>query len=119
VAIDYTDVQALATEFSGLTQGQIDPWLERAARRMNADYWGDLYDDGHLMLTAHLLAQTVGGTNGGGASGPVVSKSVGSMSVTYGSYLAGAKVPAQYVGTIWGREYWALVRSLGPSAQVV
>lgn len=116
MATVYTDVQALNPAFAALTQDQIDPWIERATRRCNATYFGDLYDDAVCYLAAHLCA--VSRLRNAGATGAVSSATVGPLSASFavGSSVA---VPAQYAATQWGVEYYALLtarRFMAPCA---
>jgi hypothetical protein len=105
VAVAYTDVQALATEFASVDQTRIESFIARAQRRINSDFWGDFYDDAVLYLTAHLLR----GASGTGGGGPVVSESAGPLSR---SYAVPTGCPSQYAATPYGVEYWSMLQSL-------
>ncbi len=106
MAVSYTDVQQLATEFATLSQGRIDPFLARARTRVNEAFWGSLYDDGVLYLASHLLAEA---ERAKGQAGPVSSMAAGPLSV---SFMARADVPSEYGSTRWGVEFWRLMRTL-------
>lgn len=109
MAVTYLDIQALASEFACLSQIRIDPFIARSQRRLNAAFWGALYDDGVTYLAAHLLASAqppsdkVGGGVTSEAAGPV-SRSKAAVSFQ--------GIPAEYAGTAWGREYYSLLKSL-------
>lgn len=53
------DLRKVAPEFrdtGAYSDATIQAQLDRAARHVNADSWGDSYDDGHAYYAAHLLA---------------------------------------------------------------
>lgn len=88
MAITASDIREHFAEFENLSDAKIDRWLAQAERRINTTQWGEKADDGLLWLTAHLLkiqcdiaTAASGGT--GSPSGPVSSKKVGDLSVTY------------------------------------
>lgn len=57
MAVVATDITGwINGEFSSLTEVQVTPFLERAARRIDASVWGDRFDDAHLYLTMHMIA---------------------------------------------------------------
>ncbi len=105
MAVVYTDVQELATEFASLSQSRIESFIERAERRLNSDFWGDLYDDAVLYMTAHML-RLASGTGSGGA---VTSESAGALSR---SYAVPTGCPPQYASSPYGVEYWAMLQGL-------
>jgi hypothetical protein len=45
-------------EFAALGSALVQSKLDQAERSIDADVWGDLADDGHAQLAAHLLAMT-------------------------------------------------------------
>lgn len=109
MAITYLDIQALASEFASLSQIRIDPFIARAQRRLNTSFWGSLYDDGVTYLAAHLLASALPPSDKVG--GGVVSETAGPVSRSKAS-VTWTGIPAEYAGTSWGREYYALLKSL-------
>lgn len=110
---------------------QLALWLDLAAAQVPAARWGDLRDQGVLLLAAHHLTlmaaagKAVDGTGGLDAAGGGVvseSKTVGgvSKSVTRGGGATGVDARAgQYNDTSWGRQYWALASTIGAGGVVV
>lgn len=45
-------------EFSSTPDELIESYLAQAERRIDAETWGALEDDGHALLTAHLLVMS-------------------------------------------------------------
>lgn len=110
MAVAWTDITALPTAiFSSLNQTQIEVAIGRAQRRMNEGFWGELYDDGVVYLTAHILVMTMDGMQN------VVEQQAGPMRKRG---QAPPWSPKWYNGSKWGREYHALLQTLarGPRA---
>lgn len=108
-----SDVQAtsLAGEFAALTLGQIQPFLDEAAKHVAGVDASDQVQ-AHALLTAHLLHGELAGGATGLAKGPVVAEQMGPFSKTYGAYLAGAagdNDPLNLASSSYGRRYLALV----------
>lgn len=101
-------------EFATQSDSRVDAFLAQSLRRMSVDVFGALADDAQGYLTAHLLsraAQAVVFANG--ASGAVVSESVGSVSRTYAAYLSTSATGASdLVTTFYGEQYLALLRQV-------
>lgn len=83
MAATVADFRALFAEFVAVPDTRVDLALDQALRRINAVAWGARADDGQLWLAAHLLAVSVGGS--AGAAGPVTSKKVGDVSISFGN----------------------------------
>lgn len=99
MAVVWTDIRDLPSgEFSTLTQGQIDPFIARAKRRVNEGHWGDQYDDGVMYMTAHLLALS---RRPSSAAGVVVSETVGSMSRSYAAPTSGDLMQSTSYGQVF------------------
>jgi len=59
MAVAVSDFRVDHPQFANSTtypDSTISRALTRAGLRMNADVWGDLYDEGQSLLAAHLLA---------------------------------------------------------------
>lgn len=108
MSVTAAQVQALSPELARLDTPVITLALARAGRRCNADFWGALYDDAVLYLSAHLLMTEQPGASGA-TGGPVTSKTVGSVSV---SYAAPAQSSSPYAATPYGRLYAELLASI-------
>lgn len=114
MAVTATDIQDHFPEFEGLSETVINLWLTQAERRVNPTQWGDKADDAVLWLTAHLLALTQGLACGvSAASGPVTTKKVGDLSISY-------KVPDEMsqtflASTSYGQYYLTLKTGVWPT----
>ena len=102
--ITYTDLQDLSCEFKSLSGPLITRFIGQAERRIDESFFGDLYDDAVMYLTAHLLSVVSGGS--AAIAGPITSKTAGSLSIGYGSSTLS---DSKYGSTSWGREFQALM----------
>lgn len=97
--------------FDGLSDAAIDSAIAEAVLMISADKWGDWYDLGLLYLTAHLLSLFNPDSDSGdaGAAGPVTSKRVGDVAVSYG-FAASASPSSDtfFNSTIYGQRYLSL-----------
>ena len=116
------EFRAAFPEFTSVTNypdTQIQFWLNVGAKLLNPDRWYDLLDQGLMLFTAHHLViarrELLASANGlpGQVQGPVSSKSVDKVSVSY----AADKVTMDDAGfwnlTTYGLQYWNLVRMIG------
>ena len=114
MAVTATDITDHFAEFEGLSETVINQWLAQAERRVNATQWGEKADDAVLWLTAHLLALTQPlGCGVSPGSGPVASKKVGDLAVTY-------KIPEKMsqtflASTAYGQYYLTLRAGVFPT----
>jgi hypothetical protein len=111
-------------EFASVDDAIIQPQLDRAEKILIESVWGDCYyEDGVYLLAAHFLAvqqaRQQGGTTGGTVFGPVLSKSVGDVSVTFGRRTATSTSEEFYGSTPYGQEYWAMLQHVGRGAVAV
>jgi hypothetical protein len=84
VAVTAKDIKDTFGEFANATDQLVDRFRVQAERRVNLTQWGEKADDAILWLTAHLLKlekQLRGGNFA--ASGPVASKKVGDLAISY------------------------------------
>jgi hypothetical protein len=65
MALTPTEFKARKPEFSEIADSLIQEKLDKAARSMGAEEWGDLFDDGQEEHTAVLLAMTPEGQEAG------------------------------------------------------
>lgn len=80
------DVREIAPEFTELVidDSIVASWIVRAARRFNADLWGDDAIDAGAYLTAHMMALAgLGPFAGQVNTGQVTQTTVGQVSVSY------------------------------------
>ena len=99
--------------------------LSLARQRLGQEKWGDWWENGCYLFTAHFLTLErvanldASGTGGmSAAAGAVVSssKSVGGVSKSEGRAGAAATgdiQAGQWNDTIYGRQYWDLLRIVG------
>jgi hypothetical protein len=99
---------------------QLNFWSSIAIAQVNSDRWGAQTDTGVMLYVAHevtLAAQSqasgvIGGTPGG-QSGPVNSKTVGSVSVSYDTAQAAEKDAGHWNLTVYGKQFFHLARIFG------
>jgi hypothetical protein len=109
----------------------VEFWLTFAGQQCPAARWKELRTHGVMLLASHhlTLAAAAGkATDGTGgmdaAAGAVVSesKAVGSMSKSISRAGPGATADARaghYNDTIYGKQYWSLVQTIGAGGFVV
>jgi hypothetical protein len=85
MAITSSDIKALGTEFSGLSDSMIETYIGIAQCLISEDAWGCCYSQALSLMTAHLV--TLGARAGVG--GPVTSERVGDLSRSYGTLNSG------------------------------
>jgi len=98
----------------------IELWSSVGAELVSADRWGNLYERGVELFTAHNLviatqnkqASTAGGTPGQ-AAGLIQSKAVGSVNVSYDTTNIMEPNAGHWNQTSYGRQYIQLARLLG------
>jgi hypothetical protein len=117
--ITLTDIQTrFPGAFDAVTEGQASLVIDEAAREIVEDVWGDSYDDGILYLSAHLLTLFVVSQGVGGGGGPVSSRQVGDVSVTFATARSASEIASgQFGSTLFGQRFLQLRRWFqgGPS----
>lgn len=95
-------------------------WLSVSTNLVNAARWGDLTDIGIELVTAHQLTIATrdskagaGGMPGGAISGPVSSKSVDKVSVSYNTSATQFEGEAFWNMTAYGVRYLGLAMMMG------
>lgn len=119
-------VQSFRLNFPQFADTEVFPdpllafWLTTSANFVNADRWGALTDYGVSLVLAHfltLLARDVAvaelGGNPGEASGPVSSKSVGKVSVSYATDATALANGGNWNATSFGQQYLTQARVMG------
>ena len=95
-------------------------YIGLSAKLMDEGRWGDLFDYGQTLFVAHRLvlsgrrveAAAFGGAPGE-ASGPISSKSIDKVSVSYDTSTASEENAGFYNLTSYGQEFFRLVRMIG------
>lgn len=113
-------------EFSDVARypvSQLTFWSGIAEKMLDEDVWDNMYESGVMLYVAHevtLAAQNVKvATNGGvpgGASGPMNSKTVGSVSVGYDTTQTAEKDAGWWNLTTYGKQFYRLMRMFGAGA---
>lgn len=114
-SITPTEFKARFPEFATIADARIQIFIDDSELEMSESYWGDLFARGQSYLTAHLLAlgeQSATGASGGTA-GPVTSKSVGGVSVSFGGPTITDSTEGYWLTTSYGQEYWRLLQQIG------
>lgn len=95
-------------------------WLTVAGKMVSATRWGDLLDQGIQLFTAHNLVlerqaakSAATGAVPGGASGPVNSKTVDKVSVSYDTAAAMEPNAGHWNLTTYGQRYIRLANMFG------
>lgn len=102
------------------TEESVSLWLTFATAQVNARRWGTQVNMGIYLYTAHevtlagqnLKTASIGGTPGN-ISGPVNSKTVGSVSVGYDTQAATEKDAGHWNLTSYGKQFIRLARIFG------
>lgn len=107
-------------EFSATPDGRVSFWLGIAPKLLNAERWDELLDHGIELFVAHHLAidnaNQRAAQNGGGVgqnSGPVASKTVDKVSVSYDTGAATLEGAGHWNLTTYGTQFYALFRMMG------
>lgn len=95
-------------EFVSIAESIYLRFKGRAEDEMDADTWGEVYDDALGNLLAHKLAIRAQGAAGSGNVGAVSSMSVGGMSIGYQAVTTTSPADALLATTLYGREFLRL-----------
>ena len=114
------DIKTRFPEFDSVNDSRIQIFIDDAELELDEGRWGDLYDKGLSYLTAHLLYMGEQSAGGSGAGlGPLSTKSIGDVSVSFGSYLAADNDANSFNSTSYGQEYYRLMIMVGMGAVAV
>lgn len=118
-----TDFVTLYPEFANSTTyptATIQQWLTVAYAQLNGERWAAMLDLGAGLFTAHMVAvsamNTAAAAKGavpGQSSGPVASKSVGAVSVSYDTGAALMDKAGHWNLTNYGTRFLQLSRMVG------
>lgn len=110
-------------EFADATKyppGQITFWSGIGIEMLNADRWGDLYDHGLELWTAHHIVLATKNVNSAAAGGDpgvdtatISSMSAGSVSASFDNQASLENEGGEFNTTSYGRQYLRLARIVG------
>lgn len=88
----------------------VEAWIVPAVEQVDQCRFGSQYNLGVCLFIAHNVALATKGAKGGGMVGPVVSKSIDKLSVSYGTTTAieGAGI---YNLTTYGQRLWKMMQT--------
>jgi len=111
------------TEFANTTNypdSMITFWLTYAARLVDETRWGDCYDLGVELFVAHNIVlerdavrRAAAGATPGQASGPLASKTVDKVSISYDTASAMEPGAGHWNLTVYGQRYARMVQMFG------
>jgi hypothetical protein len=87
MAISASDIKALGSEFSTLSDSLIETYVGIAQCLIAEDAWGCCYNQALSLMSAHLVTM---GTRGG-VAGNITSERVGDLSRSYGGINSSTK----------------------------
>jgi hypothetical protein len=102
--------------YASVADATVDLYLDLAGRRFNSDDFedDDLKDDAHYYLAAHIYTVEQSGVEG--TAGPVTSKRVGDVAITYGG---GGTSNNSLLSTVYGQQFVTIMRTQSLSPIVV
>jgi Protein of unknown function (DUF4054) len=123
MAVTVASFRAVFAEFASAESypdQRLAYWLALGEKMINVERWGDLADHGAMLFTAHrvtLQARSLRdakfGKAPGSASGPVSSKSVDKVSISYDVSSSSEEGAGFWNLTTYGQEYIRLARIMG------
>lgn len=132
MAVDATSFRVDLPEFGdavAFPDSMINYWLNAAANLMDQSRWGapavagspnTLYDLGMEMFVAHNIVlerraenAAANGAIPGSDSGPISSKSVGGVSVSFDTGAVSEEKGGHWNATTYGRRYYRLAKQVG------
>jgi len=108
-------------EFSAVSDARVQAFLDDAVVEIRAAIWGDFWRRAVNLYTAHMLAlaemQAAGST---GSVGPVASRSVGDVSISFAVSAGTGGAAVDWMGsTGYGQELLRLINVVGVDLLVV
>lgn len=119
MTIDAATFKVRFPEFDTIADIRVDLYLEDAQLEVGEIPWGPFYQKGVFLLAAHLLQidrnRQPSGVIGGASINQVASRSVGDISVGFGSVSLTSKSSMEdwYRATQYGQEYYRLQHQVG------
>lgn len=107
-------------EFACITEERIQLFIDDSVVILNEAYWGTKYDLGLYYLSAHSLYMASNTEDGNiVTSGPIASRAVDGVSVSYAVSSSDDVSDNYYRYTRYGQRYISLRKTLGVPAAVV
>lgn len=129
MALDLAGFRDSYPEFTDAVKypdAMITRFLTVAVSMVNADRWGTLVDYGVGLVTAHRCAiamknqrDAAFGKAPGAASGPVSSKAVDKVNISYDTSTAAEEGAGWWNMTIYGQEYIRQARLMGAGGMLI
>ncbi len=121
MAIDAATFKIRFPEFDTVADSRVDLFLSLAVLEVGEIPWGDLYEEGVFLLAAHKLQldqnrnQAANQPVGGGSVGPLASRKIGDVSISFASTGSGSSSDSEYIlkSTVYGQEYFRLRSFVG------
>ena len=121
MSITVQDVRDRYPEFSDATtypNARIQSFITKGEGELDEGEWADQYNEGMLAYVGHYLSWSTMTNNSGGSVGsvgPVASKSIGDVSVSFASVVGSNPSAMQsfWNSTPYGQEYWRLLMLYG------
>ena len=119
MAIVPSDVKTRFPEFSAVADARVQTFIDKALLHLDESLWGTYFIEGQLYLTAHFLSLSLTTDSSGGSSpgvsGPVASRSIGDVSVSFVVPDSSNTTESSvfYGKTPYGQEYWRMVKIVG------
>lgn len=118
MSITAADFKVRFPEFVSISDTTITTMIGRAELRLNENLWGTWYDEGLYYLSAHFLGRTFTSVQTG-AAGPIASKSVGDVSISFTNPTPTDAGEAFFLSTTYGAEFWSMAAIVGTQLGVV
>lgn len=120
MSITATQFKARFTEYAATADARIDIFIADAVALLNETYWGTQYDLGLYYLSAHYLYLADKSAAGSKLnSGPVASKAVDGVSISYTNTTSTDETDDYYRSSAYGQRYLALRGSLGVASACI
>lgn len=104
------DIRNVASEFSALSDPEVQGFIDMADAQINPDAWGSRAKQAEIMLTCHLMTLL---RRKGGAAGPITGTRVGDVAVQYAAPMSsfiGSGLDPTLATTSYGLAYAQLIK---------
>ena len=120
MSVTATTIKARFPEFDSQADARIEIFIEDAKLELSESKWGDRYDKGISYLTAHLLSIALKTEKGSvGSVGPIASRSIGDVSISFSNKTSESQIEAYYNSTPYGQEFWNMLQFVGLGAVAI